>query len=187
MRGWAFWDSVPKRSHFQSKNLYCRFWTLIQGFKEGFSEKLQYKIPNLRGGWKAVWNFSENSSVLVLPPIPKSGQKDENKERQKDNTQYSEEIFWLIELNNLWRFPKMIVWSRELHSPLDDLVCNFVWVGVLVLFYHFYLDSPSSGGGGPSKKFEALSGRLRDEARFVKTKEKEISKPWSYSSSSSIW
>ena len=70
----------------------------------------------------------------------------------------------------------MIVLSPELHSSLDDLVCNFVWAGALVLFYHFYLDSPSSGGGGPSKKFEALSGRLRDEGRFVKTKERKISK-----------
>ena len=27
--------------HLQSKNLYCRFWTFIQGFKQGFSESFQ--------------------------------------------------------------------------------------------------------------------------------------------------
>ena len=35
---------------FQSKNLYCRFWTFIQDFKGGFSEKLQYDFPEMRGG-----------------------------------------------------------------------------------------------------------------------------------------
>ena len=46
---------------FQSKNLYCRFWTFIQGFKQGisFSEKMQYKFPKM-GGSKAVWIFSDN-------------------------------------------------------------------------------------------------------------------------------
>ena len=38
--GWIF-GKVSKGGvgHFQSKNLYCRFWTFIQGFKEGFSGK----------------------------------------------------------------------------------------------------------------------------------------------------
>ena len=32
-----------------------------------FGKKLQYDFPNMRGGGsKAVWNFSENSSVLVM-------------------------------------------------------------------------------------------------------------------------
>ena len=35
---------------FQSKKLFCRFWTSIQGLKQEFSEKLQYKFPKIRGG-----------------------------------------------------------------------------------------------------------------------------------------
>ena len=32
---------------------------------------MQYKFPKLRGRWsKAIWNFSENSSVLVPWPVP---------------------------------------------------------------------------------------------------------------------
>ena len=52
-----------------SRNLYCRFWTCIQGFKQGFlGGKLQYKFRKMfvcGEGSKAIWNFSENSSVLV--------------------------------------------------------------------------------------------------------------------------
>ena len=39
-----------ERGYFQSKSLYCRFWTFIQGFKQGFSEKLQYKFLKMEGG-----------------------------------------------------------------------------------------------------------------------------------------
>ena len=35
-----------------------------------FGKKLQYDFPKMRGGSKVVWNFSENSSVLVLRGIP---------------------------------------------------------------------------------------------------------------------
>ena len=49
--------------HFQSKNLYCRFWTFKQGFLSiEFEEE---KIP--------LWfseNEGENSSVLVPSPVP---------------------------------------------------------------------------------------------------------------------
>ena len=39
------------------------------GLKEGFSEKnLQHEIE---GGSKVVWIFSENSSNLVAPSVPK--------------------------------------------------------------------------------------------------------------------
>ena len=33
--------------------------------------KLQYNFPKVRGGSKAVWNFSENSSDLVAEAFPK--------------------------------------------------------------------------------------------------------------------
>ena len=57
--------------HFQSKNLYCRFWTFIKVFFGCFPKKLQYDFPKMRGGGsKAVKNFSENSSDLVAPPFP---------------------------------------------------------------------------------------------------------------------
>ena len=39
-----------------------------------FGKKLQYNFPKMRGrgvgGLKAVWNFSENSSVLDVSGIP---------------------------------------------------------------------------------------------------------------------
>ena len=40
-----------------------------------FRKKLQYNFPKMSGGGsKAVWNFSENSSVLDVSDIPKSQQ-----------------------------------------------------------------------------------------------------------------
>ena len=49
--------------HFQSKNLYCRFLSLYFGHE--FRKKLQYDFLKMGGEEsKAVWNFSENSSVL---------------------------------------------------------------------------------------------------------------------------
>ena len=36
-----------------------------------FLKNLQYDFPKMRGGSKAVWNFSENSSVLVGTGFPK--------------------------------------------------------------------------------------------------------------------
>ena len=37
-------------------------------------KKLQYGFLKMRGGGsKATWNFSENSSVLLWPPVPKNG------------------------------------------------------------------------------------------------------------------
>ena len=48
--------------HFQSKNLYCSFWTFIRGFFGSFSEEKNCNIISRKwgGGSKAVWNFSEN-------------------------------------------------------------------------------------------------------------------------------
>ena len=64
-KGWVF-GKVAKGGrvgNFQSKNLYCRFWTFKQGY---LSMKLKNCIMIFRKwgeGAKAVWNFSENSSV----------------------------------------------------------------------------------------------------------------------------
>ena len=36
-----------------------------------FWKNLQHDSPNMRGGGsKAIWNFSENSSALEMPPVP---------------------------------------------------------------------------------------------------------------------
>ena len=43
----------------------------IRTFVAILSRNLQYDFPKMRGGSKAVWNFSENSSVLVVPSVPK--------------------------------------------------------------------------------------------------------------------
>ena len=78
--GWIF-GKVPKGGgggHFQSKNLYWRFWAFIQGFIAGFSEKncnlifrkwgedqrpfgilpkihpFWYRHPSLRHSWKCL-------------------------------------------------------------------------------------------------------------------------------------
>ena len=44
--------------------------TLVMNFRKN----LQHNFPKMRGGWgggsKAVWNFSENSSVLKEVGIP---------------------------------------------------------------------------------------------------------------------
>ena len=34
-------------------------------------KNLQHNFPKIRGGWKVVWNFSENSSDLVAEAFPK--------------------------------------------------------------------------------------------------------------------
>ena len=36
-------------------------------------KKAQHDFPKMRGGSKAVWNFSKNSSVLETPSVPKGG------------------------------------------------------------------------------------------------------------------
>ena len=53
--------------HFQSKNLYCRFWALF-GL---LPKKLQYTFPKMRGGGQRPNGFfSENSYVLIALPAP---------------------------------------------------------------------------------------------------------------------
>ena len=47
---------------------------IVPPFFEGFVsiiKKLQHNFPKMRGGSKAAWNFSENSSVLETPSVPK--------------------------------------------------------------------------------------------------------------------
>ena len=54
--------------HFQSKNLYMQILDLYKGLFRTFSEKkiaIQF-FQNECGRSKAVWNFSENSSELVV-------------------------------------------------------------------------------------------------------------------------
>ena len=50
---------LTKRMNFRksSKNLYFRFWTVIHGFKEGFSKKLQYNFPKMRGGGQRLFGI----------------------------------------------------------------------------------------------------------------------------------
>ena len=66
--------------HFHSKsNLSCIFCTFQQYFlsMKVKRKKLQHGFPKMRGGGiklsKAVWNFSENLSVLVWPSAPYLG------------------------------------------------------------------------------------------------------------------
>ena len=42
----------------------------IRTFVAILSRNPQYDFPKMRGGSKVVWNFSENSSVLVGPFVP---------------------------------------------------------------------------------------------------------------------
>ena len=42
----------------------------IRTFVAILSQNPQYDFPKMRGGSKAVWNFSENSSVLETPSVP---------------------------------------------------------------------------------------------------------------------
>ena len=61
--------------HFQSKNLCCRFFAIINASSLMYSrKKAQHDFPKMRGGGgsKAVWNFSKNSSLLETPPFPKN-------------------------------------------------------------------------------------------------------------------
>ena len=44
---------------------------IVADFPQCFSKKLQQNCPKMKGGSKAIWNFSENSFVLVDWPIPK--------------------------------------------------------------------------------------------------------------------
>ena len=55
---------------FQLKNLYCRFWTFIQGLFRTFSEKIAIYEEGGRGGQR-FGIFSENSSNLVAWPVSK--------------------------------------------------------------------------------------------------------------------
>ena len=63
---------------FCQKNWRRHFWIPILSGHHTFShicnhicnKNLQYNFPKMRGGSKAVWNFSENSSDFVARPFP---------------------------------------------------------------------------------------------------------------------
>ena len=42
-----------------------------EGFESTSQNFLQFDFPKMRGGSKAVWNFSENSSILEEVGFPK--------------------------------------------------------------------------------------------------------------------
>ena len=73
---WIF-GKVPKGGggHFQIEILCCRFWAFKKNFLQKFSLKMQHNFSKMREGEgsKVVWNFSENSSVLLPWPVPKTG------------------------------------------------------------------------------------------------------------------
>ena len=52
--------------HFQSKNIILQIFAIKDDTSVmNFGKNLQHNFPKMRGGGsKAVWNFSENSSVL---------------------------------------------------------------------------------------------------------------------------
>ena len=79
MDGWAYqigwiFRKVPKGGggSFSTQKLRCRFWTFIKGFFGRFPKNIFFWKWGGGGGSKAVWNFSENSSVLVAWPVPQS-------------------------------------------------------------------------------------------------------------------
>ena len=60
----------------------------VKGCLEFFQKKLQFDFPeNEGGGSKAVWNFSENSSILVSSPVPKEDNPPFTDILSKKNTQ----------------------------------------------------------------------------------------------------
>ena len=58
------WENalVPKR--FQKYKVPATFEEFVASLKN-----LQHNFPKMRGGSKAVWNFSKNSSILVTSPV----------------------------------------------------------------------------------------------------------------------
>ena len=59
---------LSKCGHCQSENLYCRVWTFFWTFSEKKCNIIFWKQSG--GGMsKAIWNFSENLSVLVPWPV----------------------------------------------------------------------------------------------------------------------
>ena len=59
---------------FSIQKFILQIFAIINGTSVMNSGKnLQYDFPKMRGRSKAVWNFSENSSVLVGPSVPKAG------------------------------------------------------------------------------------------------------------------
>ena len=81
-RAWVRTDDTAKTDEFSEKfqmggwgvisNLKIYVADFVAGFFRRFQKKLQPDFPKMRGGGsKAVWDFSENSSILVASPVPK--------------------------------------------------------------------------------------------------------------------
>ena len=70
----------------------------IRTFVAILSRNPQYDFPKMRGGRgsKAVWNFSENSSVLVGPSVPKST--------------------WILYFDHLSTFPGLSLLTKAFHA-----------------------------------------------------------------------
>ena len=84
-----------------------------------FGKKLQYDFPKIRGGGsKAVWNFSENSSVLELSGIPYQSTKNEVYMLAHHRTVWLCGIFyWDIIYNCLQKYEPLLQWKWD---PEDD-------------------------------------------------------------------
>ena len=61
----------------------------IRTFVAILSRNPQYNFPKMRGGSKAVWNFSKNSSVLEGVGFPKSYEETwSDQQKDYDNDKY---------------------------------------------------------------------------------------------------
>ena len=71
----CFFGKVPKGGgSFPIQKFILQIFAIINGTLVMNSGKnLQYNFPKTRGGGgsKAIWNFSEKTSVLVFPIVPK--------------------------------------------------------------------------------------------------------------------
>ena len=64
-------DFLEKGGSFSIRKFMLQIFAIIADTSlMNFGKKLQHDFPKMRGGSKAVWNFSENSSVLDVSGIP---------------------------------------------------------------------------------------------------------------------
>ena len=64
---------------FPIQKIMLQIFAIIKGtFVHEFRKKRQHDFPKMRGESRAVWNFSENSSVLVWVYVPKSDSQHED-------------------------------------------------------------------------------------------------------------
>ena len=104
-----------------------------------FGKKLQYDFLKMMGGSKAVWNFSENSSVLEAPPVPKlccdrvtkfSGMESE---RERSKSAWGK--------NGEEKRPKLVqaLRSKEAVKPDDEGRCRYFNSISKVVIYHCFM------------------------------------------------